>query len=213
VVNNSPVGSALAKASTGLAVANSVLSATGGIGGLATAASAVGGNLLGGAKNLLSGAVGKASGLAAGALGDLKAGGAGMLAQLESQFAGIQTGAGSIKAAAAAVGTFDKTAIIAKTGQLLGDPKIPTPTSVFRDDALPDADLTQQTAEVAAAMNAVEEAGYRVNAAKINLSITTKTSRGVPGGDARIAEAAEGLAKEEAALQVAQNAYTAAVSA
>jgi len=60
---------------------------------------------------------------------------------------------------------------------------------------------------VTAALAAVKDAGYKVQAAKINLGITSKL-----GTTEAIAAAAAGLAKEEEALKVAQDGYTSLVS-
>lgn len=205
VVNNGPVGAALGTASTALNVVNSSL---GTIGGLAASADKLKGDLVGGTKGLVDDAMSTASGLAANAVGDFKAGAAGMMAQLQSTLGSVSSGIGGVRQAAAAVNTFDNSAIIAKTGQLLGDPKIPSPSSVFAGSPLPPGDATQASAEVTAALDAVKDAGYKVQAAKLNLTMASKT------GDASlIAQATEGLKTEEEALKVAQDAYTSLVSA
>jgi hypothetical protein len=67
------------------------------------------------------------------------------------------------------------------------------------------------SSEVAAAYEAVKEAGYKVSAANLNLTMVTAT-KNLPGGDKRVAEATESLNKEEAALKVAQDAYSALIS-
>jgi hypothetical protein len=133
-------------------------------------------------------------------LPDLKSGVSGMMAQLEATMSGIPGGAGAIKAAAAATGTFDNSAIMAKTGQLLGNPKIPLP---FPPDSPPKAQPDQMSAETAAAFEEVKTATSRVNAAKFNVSLTLPT-----GNQEKIAEAQAALKKEEDALRAAQDSYT-----
>ena len=142
-------------------------------------------------------------------LPDIKAGSAGMMAQLESSMSSIPGGASAVKSAEAAVGTFDKSAIVSKVGQLLGDPKIPAP---FFPDTPPIAKPDQMSAEVAAAYEAVKEAKNKVTLAKVNLNLVAVT-KNLPDGEKRVAAATETLNKEEDALKVAQDAYSSLISA
>jgi hypothetical protein len=201
IVNNSPVGAAIGQASAAVAMVNGAMAQAQKL----ASSNPLSGDLLGQAKNAVDGMVSKVTA----GLPDIKAGAAGMMAQLEASMGSIPGGASAIKSAEAAVGTFDKSAIVAKVGQLLGDPKIPAP---FFPDTPPIAKPDQMSSEVAAAYEAVKEAGYKVSAAKLNLSMVT-TTKNLPGGDKRVAEATESLNKEESALKVAQDAYSALISA
>jgi hypothetical protein len=201
IVNKSPVGAALGQASAAVSMVNGAMAQAQ---KLATS-NPLSGNLLGQAKTAIDGMVSKVTS----GLPDIKAGTAGMMAQLEASMGSIPSGASAIKSAEAAVGTFDKSAIVAKVGQLLGDPKIPAP---FFPDTPPIAKPDQMSSEVTAAYEAVKEAGYKVSAAKLNLSLTAST-KNLPGSETRIAEATASLNKEEAALKVAQDAYSALISA
>jgi hypothetical protein len=78
------------------------------------------GNLLGNTGKAITGLLGSAGGAATGLLSSLKTG-----------LSSLGPAANGVKPAVAAVGTFDKTAIAAKTGQLMGDVKIPNPTQAF----------------------------------------------------------------------------------
>jgi hypothetical protein len=201
IVNKSPVGAAIGQATTAMSMVNGAMAQAQ---KLATS-NPLSGDLLGQAKNAVDGMVNKVTA----GLPDIKAGSAGIMAQLEASMGAIPGGASAIKSAEAAVGTYDKSAIVAKVGQLLGDPKIPAP---FFSDTPPIAKPDQMSSEIASAYEAVKEAGYKVSAAKLNLSMAT-TAKNLPGGDTRVADATEGLNKEEAALKVAQAAYSALISA
>jgi hypothetical protein len=203
VVNNSPVGTVISQGSTALGAVDSALSS---VGGLAANKDKLAGDLVGKTKGLVTDAMSKIGDLGGDPLSKIKSGAAGIMGQLEASFAGVSTGAGAIKAAEAAVGTFDNSALIAKTGQLLGNPKIPMP-SFGSGSALPPPNANKQSAEVTAAYEAVKDAGYRVNSAKLNLSLTKKS-----GNEEKVAEATEGLKKEEVALKTAQDAYTSLVA-
>ncbi len=148
----------------------------------------------------------KVTGQVTGNLDSLKSGVDGMMAQLQATMTAIPGGAGAVKAAEAAVGTFDKSAIIAKTGQLLGDAKIPLP--FFSDSKPPLAEPEKMSAEQSEALTAVIDAQNKLNAVKLNLSIAKSTSSLLPGGQAKIEEATATLQEAEEALASAQTAYS-----
>jgi hypothetical protein len=201
IVNKSPVGAAIGQATTAMSMVNGAMAQAEKL----VSSNPLSGDLLGQAKKAVDGMVSKVTA----GLPDIKAGSAGIMAQLEASMGSIPGGASAIKSAEAAVGTFDKSAIVAKVGQLLGDPKIPAP---FFPDTPPIAKPDQMSSEIASAYEAVKEAGYKVSAAKLNLGMVTAT-KNLPGGAKRVAEATEDLNKEEAALKVAQDAYSALISA
>lgn len=208
VVNNSGIGAAAAQGTAALGAVNSALA---GIGGLTGGKSSLVGDLVGKTTAVVGGAVGGALGSVTGALDKLKAGSAGIMGQLEASLSSITSGANSVKSAAAAVGTFDKSALIAKTGQLLGNPKIPAPVFNENPQAAP-ADPNVQSAEVTVALEAVKDAQFKVKIAKLSVAIQSDSLDG-PNGPARLVQATEMLTKEEAALKIAQDAYTALVTA
>jgi hypothetical protein len=104
-----------------------------------------------------------------GAISAAQTGAAGMMGSLQTSMDGIGSMFGGTKSASAGENTFDRTAITAKTGQLLGDPKIPVPT--FSDDvASTDADADYLVSAQADAMTAVENEMANVEAAELELS-------------------------------------------
>ena len=148
----------------------------------------------------------KLGGSLTGALDTAKAGAAGIMGQVETGLSSLGDAPGQIKAAVAAVGTFDRKAIVAKTGQLLGDSKIPVPSF---GDISPNAniDVNKVSAEQREALDAIDEAKNRVRNAKLNLSFTSKT-----GNAEAIAKAKQGVLDEEIKLKLAEDAYSAIIS-
>jgi hypothetical protein len=136
-----------------------------------------------------------------------KAGAAGIMGQLETSLSSVGDAPGQIKAAINAVGTFDKTAILAKTGQLLGDSKIPVPSFSGTITIDANSDPNKVSAEVTTALDEVTDAQNRVRNSKLNVSLTLRT-----GNEESIAKAKQGLTDEEAKLRLAQAAYASIVS-
>jgi hypothetical protein len=141
-----------------------------------------------------------------GALNNVRSGAAGVMAQLQTSFAGISSG--GAKAAAAAVGTFDKTAIIAKSGQLMGNPKIPVP-GVFTSTASL-TDVNQHIAQVSDLLNDVKEA----NAQKLKAAtILAEALKSGNTSQEQIQQLGKALSDAESKLLEAEKSYTATISA
>lgn len=197
-VNASPIGGQLKQASTALGAVNTALSS---VGGIAANASKLAGNLVGNTNKMVGDAMKSATGIAGDALSKVKAGAAGVMAQLQTD---ISSALGSTPIGA--VSKIDLAAVTAKTGQLLGDSRIPLPTPP--DSSLPPSNPTRATAEITTALEAVTDAQNRVRAAKLNLASTRKLG----GTPEAIATAQAGLVKEEEALAAAQQAYSSLVT-
>jgi hypothetical protein len=203
ITDNSAVQSATKKVTTAIGVIDTTLSAVGGIAGNKAA---LVGNLVGNTKNLVDNAMSKATASVSGALNNVRSGAAGVMAQLQTSFAGKSSG--SAKAAAAAVGTFDKTAIIAKSGQLMGNPKIPVP-GVFTSTASP-TDVNQHIAQVSDLLNDVKEA----NAQKLKAAtILAEALKSGNTSQEQIQQLGKALSDAESKLLEAEKSYTATISA
>lgn len=201
---SSAVSGALGSANNSL---GSLSSVTGAMSSAVGAASSAVGGLVANAQSAVTGALGKIPGIGA-LTGKLDAGVAGVMGQLNASMSSIGASVGGLKTAVAAVGTFDKSAIVAKTGQLLGNAKIPSPSTIGSDTPSSSNPDTQSDA-VTSAIDAVKEAQSRVNSAKLNLTLTKAS----PFSDAtKIKEIEAMLATEEASLKTAQAAYTALVT-
>lgn len=201
IIKNTGAGSIIGQATAAVALVDKAMTSATSL----ASGNPLSGDLMGQAKS----AVDKLVGSVPGSLLDLKAEASGMLAQLESSMGSISSGAGLPKVAEMATGTFNKVALVAKTGQLLGNPKIPSP---FPPDTPPKAMPNEVSAEVAKAYDDVKEARYKLNAAKLNLSITKSTSSLVPGGQSKVEEVTLEVQKAEEALLAAEKAYSATVS-
>lgn len=109
---------------TGAASGSSIGSSIGSVVGQITSSlsnpGALVGNLLGNTGKAITGLLGGAGGAVTGLLSSLKTG-----------LSSLGPASNGVKTAVTAVGTFDKTAIAAKSGQLLGDAKIPNPSQAF----------------------------------------------------------------------------------
>jgi hypothetical protein len=197
-VNASPIGGALKQASSALGAVDTALSS---VGGIAANASKLAGNLVGNTNKMVGDAMKSVTGIAGDALSKVKAGAAGVMAQLQTD---ISAALGSTPIGA--VSKVDLAAVTAKTGQLLGDSRIPLPTPP--DSSLPPANPTQASAEITTALEAVTDAQNRVRSAKLNLAAT----RTLGGTSQAIATAQAGLVKEEALLAEAQQAYSSLVT-
>jgi hypothetical protein len=110
------------------------------------------GNLVKNASDAVGGALGKVKDLAGGAT----TAAAGILSKIQTSISSVGGSGGQIKAAVAAANTFDKTALVAKAGQLLGDPKIPAP--VFNELPPDNADVNKVLAKVNTAYEEVSSA-------------------------------------------------------
>jgi hypothetical protein len=91
-----------------------------------------------------------------------KASAAGAMASIESGLAAV--GDTGTKAVKVATNTFDTSAITAKVGQLLGDPKIPTPT--FDEEPREVEDADEAANQQAVALAAVEDAKTQLEIAE-----------------------------------------------
>jgi hypothetical protein len=186
------------QASAALGAVNTALSS---VGGIAANASKLSGNLVGNTNKMVGDAMKSVTGIAGDALSKVKAGAAGVMAQLQTD---ISSAIGSTPIAA--VNKIDTAAVTAKTGQLLGDSRIPLPTPP--DSSLPPSNPTRASAEITTALEAVTDAQNRVRSAKLNLAST----RTLGGTSQAIATAQAGLVKEEALLAEAQQAYSSLVT-
>jgi len=110
------------------------------------------GNLVKNTNDAVNGALSKVK--------DLTAADAGILSKIQTSISSVGGSGGQVKAAIAAANTFDKTAIVAKTGQLLGDPKIPAP--VFNESPPDNSDVDKILAKVSSAYEQVTETSTAV---------------------------------------------------
>lgn len=204
VINNSPIGAAVNNATTAISVVDSTLSS---VGGLVANAGNMAGNLLSNTAAKVGDAMATVTAGLGGALDKINAGVAGVMGQLNASLGAIGAGVGGIKAAVAAVGTFDKTAIIAKTGQLLGNPKIPVP-GVFSETP-PTAEIQAIVSQVATLSNAVKEA--TAEKLKATLILADAINAGETAAD-QVEQLSKNLADAESKLVAAERAYTAAVT-
>jgi hypothetical protein len=161
----------------------------------------------------LSGMSSKIEGALAGKLGGLTgdpksatAAAKGMIAQLQASLDAAGGPGAEVKSAVTATGTFDKTALTAKLGKLFGDSKIPVPT--FSDNIKPSPEAEQVSKEQEAALEAVKEAEYKVNSAKLNLRLTKSAPFSGQQKEEAVTKATEGLATAQADLDAAQKAYS-----
>jgi hypothetical protein len=130
----------------------------------------------------------------------------GMMAQLQASLDAAGGPGAESKGAVAATGTFDMTALKAKMGTLFGDAKIPVPT--FSDSIKISPEAEKVTAEQTAALEAVKEAQYKVNSAKLNLRLTKMSPMPAEQKSEAVEKAIDGVKTAEAALDEAQTAYS-----
>jgi hypothetical protein len=168
--------------------------------------SKLGGTLMAGMSSKVEGALG---GKLAALTGDPKSAASaakGMMAQLQASLDAAGGPGAESKSAVAATGTFDMTALKAKMGTLFGDAKIPVPT--FSDSITPSAEAEKITAEQTAALEAVKEAQYKVNSAKLNLRLTKMSPLPTEQKSEAVEKAIDGIKTAEATLEEAQKAYS-----
>jgi hypothetical protein len=141
-----------------------------------------------------------------------KSGASGIMAQLQTQLDAIGGAGAEVKSAVAATGTFDTTALKAKMGKLLGDAKIPMPS--FNDSVKPSSDVVAVTEAQTAALEAVKDAQYKVNAAKLNASLTKTTASFMPAAqkEKMLADVQEKVQAALDKLDEAEKAYQATLN-
>jgi hypothetical protein len=206
IIKNTGAGSVIGQATSAVTLVDKAMSSATSLAN----SNPLSGDLMGQAKS----AVDKLVGSATGGLPDLKAGADGMMAQLEASMGSISSGAGLSKVAEMATGTFNKVALVAKTGQLLGNPKIPSP---FPPDTPPKAVPDQMSAEVAKAFADVKEAKAEEEISLRALSELIAKANANPGNNGQYVEqlaakTAE-LQKAEEKVSAAEKAYSVAISA
>jgi hypothetical protein len=172
------------------------------------------GGLISGASSKLEGLMGTKVGALAGdkALGESAA--KGMMAQLQSSMDAMAGSNSELKPPVIASGTFDATSITASLGKLMGDSRIPIPSFDSLPPPDPNAAPKPKNEAEAKAYEAVEEAEYRVRNAKLNISLTEKTSKSWPEQQRleALEKARDGLAEEQDKLQKARVAYDAVIN-
>lgn len=144
-VTNDPVGSTLNPAglvgnlvnNTTNAITSTVNNIVGAAAGVVTGAVGAVTGLVNGAVNAVTGTITAIVNLPAQIVKSIAATVNGIISTVQTTLASIGNMGGQIKAAIAATNTFNKSQMTAKTGQLLEDPKVPTPQSMTTNDKPP----------------------------------------------------------------------------
>jgi hypothetical protein len=133
----------------------------------------------------------------------------GVIAQLQTGLSALAGANNLSRTPAAATNTFDRSQIIAKTGSLLGDPKIPPPFWGDQPPAQSGTQVNETQVAQTQALEKVKEAESRVAGAQLNLQIVQSTisQLGNAEGAILLQEATAELAQEEERLLAAQEAY------
>jgi len=198
VISTGAINELTKQKSSALAAVDTALAS---VGGINENVDKLSGDLIGNTNKMIGDAMKSVTGIGTDSLSKIKSGTAGVMAQLQTE---ISSALGNTPIGA--VSKIDIAAITAKTGQLLGDSRIPLPTPPSGD--APPANPNKASLEISKALTAVIDADSEVKVAKLNLASRKKLG----ASPESIAIAEENLVKAEALLSEAQAAYSSLVT-